>query len=311
MPLVSTKEMFAKAYTGGYAIGAFNISNMEILQGVVEAAQEEASPLILQVTESSIKYIGYDYLMKLIEAAIITAHNLPICLHLDHGCSFEICKFCIDNGFTSVMIDGSHLPFEDNITLTNKVVQYAHDRGVVVEGELGQIAGIEDNVKLEQSTNIIYTDPFKAEEFVSKTNIDSLAVAIGTSHGIYKFKGKPNLRFDILNDISDRIPMIPIVLHGASSMIPEYIYMTQNFGGKLDGANGIPESFLRKAASMAVCKINIDSDMRLVMTAILRKCFNDDPTNIDPRKYLMAVRITIKKIVSYKLVHILGCNKKI
>jgi fructose-bisphosphate aldolase, class II len=306
MPLVSTNEMFKKAYVGGYAIGAFNVNNMEIVQGITEAAKEEKAPIILQVSAGARKYANHTYLMKLVEAAIVET-NLPICLHLDHGDSFELCKSCIDGGFTSVMIDGSHLSFEDNIELTKKVVEYAHARDVVVEGELGKLAGIEDEVKVA-TEDALYTDPSEVEEFVSKTGVDSLAIAIGTSHGAYKFKGEPKLRFDILEDVSHRLPGFPIVLHGSSSVLPEYVEIINKFGGKMPGAKGVPEELLRKAASMAVCKINIDSDLRLAMTAMIRKNLSEDPANFDPRKYLAPARDAIKQVVRHKLVHVLGCN---
>jgi len=308
MPLVSTKEMFKKAYEGGYAIGAFNVNNMEIVQGITEAAKEERSPLILQVSSGARKYANHTYLMKLVEAALIET-NLPICLHLDHGDSFELCKSCIDGGFTSVMIDGSHLSFVDNIALTRKVVEYAHDKGVVVEGELGRLEGVEDEVKVK-AEDASYTRPEEVEEFVSKTGVDSLAIAIGTSHGAFKFKGEAILRFDILEEVSRRLPGFPIVLHGASSVLPEYVDMINKFGGKMPGAKGVPEDMLRKAASMAVCKINIDSDLRLAMTAMIRKSFTEDPANFDPRKYLSPARAAIKEVVKHKLVHVLGCNNK-
>ncbi|MEI8054558.1 MAG: class II fructose-1,6-bisphosphate aldolase [bacterium] len=308
MPLVSTREMFKKAYSGGYAIGAFNVNNMEIIQGITEAAKEEKAPLILQVSAGARKYANHTYLMKLVEAAVIET-NLPICLHLDHGDSFELCKSCIDGGFTSVMIDGSHFPFEDNIELARKVVEYAHPRNVTVEAELGKLAGVEDEVKVS-SDDALYTDPSEVEEFVTKTGVDSLAIAIGTSHGAFKFKGTPKLRFDILDEVSRRLPNFPIVLHGASSVMPEYVEMINKFGGKMPGAQGVPEDLLRKAASLAVCKINIDSDLRLAMTAMIRKSFAEDPTNFDPRKYLAPAREAIKQVVRHKMVHVLGCSGK-
>lgn len=308
MPLVSTKEMFKKAYSGGYAVGAFNVNNMEIIQGITEAAKEENAPLILQVSAGARKYANHTYLMKLVEAALIET-NLPICLHLDHGDSFELCKSCIDGGFTSVMIDGSHFPFKDNIELTRKVVEYAHPRNVTVEAELGKLAGVEDEVKVS-ADNALYTDPSEVEEFVTKTGVDSLAIAIGTSHGAFKFKGIPKLRFDILDEVSRRLPNFPIVLHGASSVMPEYVEMINKFGGNMPGAQGVPEDLLRKAASLAVCKINIDSDLRLAMTAMIRKSFVEDPANFDPRKYLAPARDAIKQVVRHKIVHVLGCNGK-
>jgi len=308
LPLVTTKEMFKKAYEGGYAIGAFNVNNMEIIQGITEAAKEVNAPLILQVSAGARKYAKHTYLMKLIEAAVIET-DLPIAVHLDHGDSFEICKACIDGGFTSVMIDASHLPFEENIKLTKQVVDYAHPRGVVVEAELGRLAGVEDNVKVAEH-EAIYTDPAEVEEFVSRTGVDSLAIAIGTSHGAYKFKGEPKLRFDILEEVQRRLPGFPIVLHGASSVIPEYVETINKYGGQMPGAKGVPEEMLRKAASMAVCKINIDSDLRLAMTATIRKVFAENPGEFDPRKYLGPAREEIKKIVKHKLINVLGCAGK-
>ena len=310
MPLVTTKEMFEKAYNGGYAIGAFNVNNMEIIQGITEAAKEENAPLILQVSKGARNYAKPIYLTKLVEAAIEDT-GLPICLHLDHGDSFETCKSCIDGGFTSVMIDGSHLPFEENIALTKKVVEYAHDRGVVVEGELGRLAGVEDELKVKKEDSS-YTRPEEVNEFVSKTGVDSLAIAIGTSHGAYKFKPgtKPQLRFDILEKVSELLPGFPIVLHGASSVIPEFVEEINKYGGKMDGALGVPEDMLRKAASMAVCKINIDSDLRLAMTAAIRKHFAEHPSDFDPRQYLKPARAAIKEMVRHKILTVLGCNGK-
>lgn len=310
MPLVTSKEMFEKAYKGGYAIGAFNVNNMEIIQGITEAAKEENAPLILQVSAGARKYANHTYLMKLVEAAIIET-GLPICLHLDHGDSFELCKSCIDGGFTSVMIDGSHHSFEDNIALTKQVVDYAHAKGVTVEGELGRLAGIEDAVNVS-AADASYTNPAQVEEFVSKTGVDSLAIAIGTSHGAYKFKPgqKPELKFDILEEVEKRLPGFPIVLHGASSVIPEYVETINKFGGKMPDAIGIPEDMLRKAASMAVCKINIDSDLRLAMTAAIREHFVEAPSDFDPRQYLKPARANIKALVKHKLVNVLGCNGK-
>lgn len=310
MPLVTSKEMFKKAYEGGYAIGAFNVNNMEIIQGITEAAKEENAPLILQVSSGARNYAKHVYLMKLIEAAIEDT-GLPICVHLDHGDTFELCKSCIDGGFTSVMIDGSHHAFEDNVALTKKVVDYAHDHGVVVEGELGRLAGIEDavNVSAEDAS---YTDPDQVIEFVERTGVDSLAIAIGTSHGAYKFKPgqKPQLRFDILEKVAAKLPQFPIVLHGASSVIPEFVDIINKNGGKMPDAIGIPEPMLRQAASMSVCKINIDSDLRLAMTASIREHFNDYPDHFDPRQYLKPARANIKKLVRHKLVDVLGCNGK-
>jgi fructose-bisphosphate aldolase class II len=302
--------MFEKAYKGGYAIGAFNVNNMEIVQGITEAAKEENAPLILQVSSGARNYAKHVYLMKLIEAAIEDT-GLPICVHLDHGDTFELCKSCIDGGFTSVMIDGSHHSFEDNIKLTKQVVDYAHAHGVVVEGELGRLAGIEDAVNVSDA-DASYTDPAQVVEFVGRTGVDSLAIAIGTSHGAYKFKPgqKPQLRFDILEKVSAQLPGFPIVLHGASSVIPEYVEMINSNGGKMPDAIGIPEPMLRQAASMAVCKINIDSDLRLAMTGSIRKYFADHPDHFDPRQYLKVARANIKELVRHKLVDVLGCNGK-
>ncbi len=308
MPLVTTKEMFKKAYEGGYAIGAFNVNNMEIVQGITEAAKEVNSPLILQVSAGARKYANHTYLMKLVEAAIAET-GLPIAVHLDHGDSFELCKSCIDGGFTSVMIDGSHHSFEENIKLTKQVVEYAHDKGVVVEGELGRLAGIEDAVNVSEK-DAAFTSPDEVEEFVSRTGVDSLAIAIGTSHGAFKFKGEPQLRFDILEEIQKRLPNYPIVLHGASSVIPEYVEMINQYGGQMPGARGVPEDMLRKAASMAVCKINIDSDLRLAMTATIRKYMAENPTHFDPRQYLGPARTAIKELVKNKLINVLGCSGK-
>ena len=310
MPLVTTKEMFEKAYKGGYAIGAFNVNNMEIIQGITEAAKEENAPLILQVSSGARKYAKHTYLVKLVEAAIEDT-GLPICLHLDHGDTFELCKSCIDGGFTSVMIDGSHFPFEENVELTKKVVEYAHDHGVVVEGELGRLAGIEDAVNVS-AKDASYTDPDQVQEFVERTGVDSLAIAIGTSHGAYKFKPgqKPQLRFDILEEVEKRLPGFPIVLHGASSVIPKYVDIINANGGRMPDAIGIPEDMLRKAASMAVCKINIDSDLRLAMTAAIRHHFNEHPEHFDPRQYLAPGRDNIRELVKHKIVDVLGCNGK-
>ncbi len=277
MALVTTKEMFAKAYEGGYAIGAFNVNNMEMIQGIVEAGKEEHAPLILQVSSGARKYANPRYLKKLVEAAVEDS-GLPIALHLDHGDTFELCKSAIDDGFTSVMIDASHHSFEENIKLTSQVVKYAHDKGVVVEAELGRLAGIEDDVNVS-AENAMYTDPDQVEEFVSKTGVDSLAIAIGTSHGAFKFKGDPKLRFDILEEVARRLPKFPIVLHGASSVIPEYVDIIQKNGGSMPGAQGVPEEMLRKAATLAVCKINIDSDLRLAFTAAIRKHMNENLTS--------------------------------
>ncbi len=310
MPIVTSKEMFAKAYQGGYAIGAFNVNNMEIIQGIVQAAQETNSPLILQVSAGARKYAKHVYLMKLIEAAIEET-GLPICVHLDHGDSFELCKSCVDGGFTSVMIDGSSLPFKENIALTKKVVEYAHDHGAEVEGELGRLAGVEDEVNVS-SKDSSYTDPDQVQEFVGSTNVDSLAIAIGTSHGAYKFKPgqKPQLRFDILEEVARRLPGFPIVLHGASSVIPEYVEMINTYGGNMPDAIGIPEDMLRKAASMAVCKINIDSDLRLAMTGTIRKYLAEHPSEFDPRKYLGPAREAIVGMVKRKIINVLGSDNK-
>lgn len=308
MALVTSTEMFKKAYEGGYAIGAFNVNNMEIIQGITEAAKEVNAPLILQVSAGARKYAKHGYLMKLIEAAIEDT-GLPIAVHLDHGEDFEICKSCVDGGFTSVMIDGSKHPFEENIRLTKQVVDYAHAHGVVVEGELGKLAGIEDDVNVS-AEDASYTDPNEVEEFVKRTGVDSLAIAIGTSHGAYKFKGEAKLRFDILEEIQKRLPNFPIVLHGASSVIPEYVDMINKYGGNMPGAKGVPEDMLRKAASMAVCKINIDSDLRLAMTGSIRKYFAEHPDHFDPRQYLSPARAAIKELVKNKLVNVLGCDGK-
>ncbi|MBN2558017.1 MAG: class II fructose-1,6-bisphosphate aldolase [Clostridia bacterium] len=306
MALITSREMFRKAYEGGYAIGAFNVNNMEIIQGITEAAKEVNAPLILQVSAGARKYAKHVYLMKLIEAAIEDT-GLPICVHLDHGDTFETCKSCIDGGFTSVMIDGSHHSFDKNIEETKRVVDYAHERGVVVEAELGRLAGVEDDINVS-SEDASYTKPGQVEEFVARTGVDSLAIAIGTSHGAYKFKGEAKLRFDILEEIQKRMPGFPIVLHGASSVVPEYVDLINKYGGKMPGAKGVPEEMLRKAASMAVCKINIDSDLRLAMTAAVREQFALKPENFDPRNYLGPARNFIRDIVRHKLVNVLGCD---
>lgn len=310
MPLVTTTEMFKKAYHGGYAIGAFNVNNMEIVQGITEAAKELNAPLILQVSKGARAYANHTYLMKLVEAAVIET-NLPICLHLDHGDSFETCKSCIDGGFTSVMIDASGKPLAENIEITKKVVEYAHDKGVVVEAELGTLAGVEDEVKVN-SEDSSYTRPDDVLEFVTKTGCDSLAIAIGTSHGAYKFKPgtKPQLRFDILEEVAKRLPEFPIVLHGSSSVPQEFVKMINENGGNMPGAIGVPEDQLRKAASMAVCKINIDSDLRLAMTAQIRKYLNEHPADFDPRQYLKPGRNAIKEMVMHKIKNVLGCDGK-
>ena len=321
MPIVTSTEMFKKAYEGGYAIGAFNVNNMEIIQGITEAAKECNAPVILQVSKGARAYANRTYLVKLVEAAEIET-GLPICLHLDHGDSFETCKSCIDDGFTSVMIDASSKPFEENIEITRKVVEYAHARGVVVEAELGTLAGVEDevNVSAEDSS---YTRPEDVQEFVERTGCDSLAIAIGTSHGAFKFTPEqctrneegilvpPPLRFDILEDISRRLPGFPIVLHGSSSVPQEYVKMINENGGAMPDAVGIPEEQLRKAASMAVCKINIDSDLRLAMTGTIREYMAEHPDHFDPRQYLKPARNNIKELVKHKIVDVLGCNDKI
>ncbi|MCI9659793.1 MAG: class II fructose-1,6-bisphosphate aldolase [Lachnospiraceae bacterium] len=311
MPLVTTKEMFKKAYEGGYAIGAFNVNNMEIVQGIADAAIELNSPIILQVSAGARKYAKHNYLVKLVEAVLVEAPDLPIALHLDHGADFEICKSCIDGGFTSVMIDGSHHDFETNIELTKKVVEYAHERGVVVEAELGRLAGIEDAVNVSDA-DAAYTQPDEVEEFVTRTGVDSLAIAIGTSHGAYKFKPgtNPQLRFDILAEIEKRIPEFPIVLHGASSVPQEFVKIINEHGGALKDAIGVPEDQLRQAARSAVCKINIDSDLRLGMTAGIREVMWTKPEIFDPRDYLKVGRANVKTIVMHKIKDVLGSEGK-
>ena len=316
MALVTTKEMFKKAYEGGYAIGAFNINNMEIIQAITEAAAEEKSPVILQVSAGARKYAKHEYLLALAKAAVKDS-EIDLALHLDHGADFEICKSCIDGGFTSVMIDGSHHSYEDNVALTRKVVEYAHERGVVVEGELGVLAGVEDDVVAEHSS---YTRPEEVEDFVTRTGVDSLAISIGTSHGAYKFTPKqctrnekgilvpPPLRFDILEEIGKRLPGFPIVLHGASSVPQDLVAEINSLGGKMPDAIGIPEEQLRKAASMAVCKINIDSDIRLAMTAGIRRVFANEPSVFDPRGYLSVARTEVKNMVKHKIVNVLGSS---
>ncbi len=320
MALVTTTEMFKKAYNGGYAIGAFNVNNMEIVQGITEAAKEVNAPLILQVSKGARAYANHTYLVKLVEAAIIET-GLPICLHLDHGDSFETCKSCVDGGFTSVMIDASSKPFNENIEITKKVVEYAHDHGVVVEAELGTLAGVEDEVKVSAEDSS-YTHPEEVEEFVTKTGCDSLAIAIGTSHGAYKFTPEqctrneqgilvpPPLRFDVLEEVSRRLPGFPIVLHGSSSVPQEFVKMVNENGGNMPNAIGVPEEQLRKAASMSVCKINIDSDLRLAMTGTIRQYLNEHPADFDPRQYLKPARAAIKELVKHKLVDVLGCAGK-
>lgn len=310
MPLVTTTKMFKDAYEGGYAVGAFNVNNMEIIQGIVAAGKKLNAPLILQVSKGARAYANHLYLVKLVEAAVEES-GLPIALHLDHGPDFETCKACIDGGFTSVMIDGSSLPYEDNVALTKKVVDYAHAHGVVVEGELGQLAGVEDEVNVN-AEDASYTNPDQVEDFVKRTGVDSLAIAIGTSHGAYKFKPgqKPQLRFDILEEVSKRLPGFPIVLHGASSVIPEFVEEINKYGGNMPDAIGIPEDMLRQAATMAVCKINIDSDLRLAMTAAIRKHFVEHPSDFDPRQYLRPARDAIEGMVEHKINTVLGCAGK-
>lgn len=310
MPLVTTTEMFKKAYEGGYAIGAFNVNNMEIVQGITEAASELKAPVILQVSSGARKYAKHVYLTKMVEAAIMDT-DLPIALHLDHGADFEICKACIDGGFSSVMIDGSARSFEENIAETKKVVEYAHAHGVVVEAELGKLAGIEDDVKVA-ADDAQFTNPGEVEEFVTKTGVDSLAIAIGTSHGAYKFKPgqNPQLRFDILEEVARRLPGFPIVLHGASSVPQDLVKVINQFGGQMPDAIGIPEEMLRKAASMAVCKINIDSDVRVAMTAAIRKYMAENPSKFDPREYFTPARAAVKAMVAHKIQDVLGCAGK-
>ena len=309
MPLVGTKEMFKKAYEGGYAIGAFNVNNMEIVQGITDAAAELRAPVILQCSAGARKYANHQYLVHLVKAALEVHPELPVALHLDHGADFETCKSCIDGGFTSVMIDGSHHSFEDNIAVTKKVVEYAHAHGVVVEGELGQLAGVEDDVNVS-AEDAKYTHPEEVEEFVSRTGVDSLAIAIGTSHGAFKFKTAPRLRFDILEEVGKRLPGFPIVLHGASSIPQEYVETIEKYGGSMPGAKGVPEDMLREAARMAVCKINVDSDLRMAATAAIREHFYNNPSHFDPRQYLGPARAAIKECVRHKLIDVLGCAGK-
>ncbi len=306
MPLVGPKDMFARAYKEGYAVGAFNVNNMEIIQGIMKAGAEENAPLILQVSAGARKYAGQNYIIKLVEAALMES-DLPVVIHLDHGADFEICKACIDGGFTSVMIDGSHLPFDENITLTRKVVDYAHARGVWVEAELGRLAGVEEHVSSEKS---VYTDPDEAVNFIDRTGCDSLAIAIGTSHGAYKFKGDAKLDFERLEKITDMLPGYPLVLHGASSVPQEFVDMANQYGGQVGGAKGVPEDLLRKAASFGVCKINIDTDIRLAMTASIRKHFAEHPADFDPRQYLTPAREAVKNMVQHKIKNVLGCSGK-
>lgn len=310
MPLVTTKEMFKKAYEGGYAIGAFNVNNMEIIQGITRAAKKHNAPVILQCSAGARKYASHDYLVAMVKAAAEET-GLPIALHLDHGPDFETCKSCIDGGFTSVMIDGSSLPYEENVALTKKVVEYAHAHGVVVEGELGTLAGVEDDVQVD-AENASYTKPEEVIDFVTRTGVDSLAIAIGTSHGAYKFKPgqKPQLRFDILKEIEEKLPGFPIVLHGASSVNQDDIKTINQYGGEMPDAIGIPEEMLREAASMAVCKINVDSDIRIAMTAAIRKHFVENPTHFDPRQYLTDARNAIEDVVSHKIETVLGNENK-
>lgn len=310
MPLVTTKEMFKKAYEGGYAVGAFNVNNMEIVQGITEAANELKAPVILQVSAGARKYANHTYLVKMVEAAVATT-QIPIALHLDHGPDFETCKSCVDGGFSSVMIDGSARSFEDNIAETKRVVDYAHAHGVVVEAELGKLAGIEDEVNVS-ADDAQFTNPAEVEEFVNRTGVDSLAIAIGTSHGAFKFKPgqKPQLRFDILEEISKRLPNFPIVLHGASSVPQDLVKVINQFGGQMPDAIGIPEEMLRQAASMAVCKINIDSDIRVALTAAIRQYMAENPSHFDPRQYLTPARAAVKSMVAHKIQNVLGCVGK-
>ena len=310
MPLVTTTEMFKKAYAGNYAVGAFNVNNMEIIQGIVDAAIEEQSPVILQVSAGARKYAKHIYLIKLVEAAVADAGDIPIALHLDHGADFEVCKSCVDGGFTSVMIDGSKYPFEENIALTKKVVEYAHDKGVVVEAELGKLAGIEDAVNVD-ARDATFTDPDQAVEFVERTGVDSLAVAIGTSHGAYKFKGQPFLDFERLEKISKLLPEYPLVLHGASTVMPEFVRKCNEFGGDIPGAQGVPEDMLMRAGKMGVCKINVDTDLRLAMTASIREELTKNPSGFDPRGYLGAGRDAIKLMVQHKMKDMLNCSHRI
>ena len=309
MSLVTTKEMFEKAMKEGYAIGAFNVNNMEIVQGIVDAAGEQNSPVILQASSSAIKYARINYLMKMVSAAVEEHPNIPIAIHLDHGPDFETCKMCVDNGFTSVMFDGSKYDFEENVRLTKEVVDYAHAHGVVVEAELGKLAGIEDDVNVAEA-DAMYTDPAQAEEFVKRTGVDSLAIAIGTSHGAYKFKGEARLRFDILKQVKERIPNTPIVLHGASTVIPELVNMCNKYGGNIPGAKGVPDEILHEASISGVSKINVDTDLRLAMTAGIRKVFVEDPSAFDPRKYLTPARELVKQTVAHKMKDVFGSANK-
>lgn len=321
MPLVTTTEMFKKAYAGGYAVGAFNVNNMEIVQGITEACQEQKAPVVLQVSKGARAYANHTYLVKMVEAAVQECPDVPIALHLDHGPDFETCKSCIDGGFTSVMIDASSKPFDENVEITKKVVEYAHAHGVVVEAELGTLAGVEDDVKVSAEDSS-YTRPEEVEEFVSRTGCDSLAIAIGTSHGAYKFTPEqctrneqgilvpPPLRFDVLEEVSKRLPGFPIVLHGSSSVPQDFVQMINAHGGKMPDAIGIPEEELRHAAQLSVCKINIDSDIRLAITATIREYFDAHPDHFDPRQYLKPARQAVKDMVTHKLINVLGCNGK-
>ncbi len=310
MPLVTTKAMFEKSMKEHYAIGAFNVNNMEIIQGIMDAAKEEKSPVILQASSGAIKYARVNYLMKMVEAAVEEAPEIQVALHLDHGPDFETCKMCIDAGFTSVMIDGSKYDFEENIALTKQVVDYAHAHGVVVEAELGKLAGIEDDVNVAQE-DAMYTDPEQAKEFVERTGCDSLAIAIGTSHGAYKFKGEAKLRFDILAKIKELIPNTPIVLHGASTVIPELVQMCNKYGADIPGAKGVPDEMLHEASKNGVSKINVDTDLRLAMTAQIRKVFAEEPSTFDPRKYLQPAREEIKKTVQHKIKEVFGSSNRV
>ncbi len=309
MPLVTSTELFEKAYEGKYAIGAFNVNNMEIIQGIVEAAKEEKAPLILQASAGARKYVSPIYLRKLVEAAIEDS-DLPIVLHLDHGDDFEICKQCVDDGFTSVMIDASHRPFEENIEVTKRVVEYAHSKGVVVEAELGRLAGIEDAVSVEEK-DATFTVPEQAAEFVERTGVDSLAIAIGTSHGAFKFKGEPSLDFERLKEIQKLLPGFPLVLHGASTVLPEFVDLCNEYGGDIEGAQGVPEEMIQQATQFGVCKVNIDTDLRLAMTAAIRKHISENPDNFDPRKYLGAGRTAIKEMVQHKIKNVLGSSNRL
>lgn len=308
MPLVSSKEMLQKAYAGKYAIGAFNVNNMELIQGIMDAAKKENAPLILQVSNGARKYASPIYLRKLVEAAVEDS-GLPVCLHLDHGDSYELCVAAIKDGFTSVMIDASHHSFNENVKITSEVVKYAHDRGVTVEAELGRLEGVEDDVNVSAAESS-YTDPSQVQEFVQRTGVDSLAIAIGTSHGAFKFKGEAKLRFDILEEVEKLLPNFPIVLHGASSVVPRFVSMINENGGAIVGAKGVPEDMLRKAASMAVCKINIDSDLRLAFTAAVRESLAHNPAHFDPRQYLKPARELVSEIVRHKIINVLGCSGK-